>query len=199
MKGRSLINLMVCLTILGGSESFPSQAQNRQVCKRGAFVDPAIESKKIRNPIFGLLFDIPANYTSETSRSDNITHILLYNPNEQELNSCCKKNRQIGCDGYPSLVSVRIEQAKPDTRLLPELYPDERLENIKPKTIANQKAVVYVKISTANGVNTFLTASFMSPNTKYKITVVAFSYTEKINPIDERVFQRVISSFAFVK
>ncbi|MEG4286316.1 hypothetical protein QUB68_24610 [Microcoleus sp. A006_D1] len=198
MKKISLISLMVCLTVLG-FESFPTQAQSRQVCKRGAFVDPARESKKVRNPDLGFLFDIPANYTSETSRSDNITHVLLYNPNEQELNACCKKNRQIGCDGNPSLVYVKIEQAKPNTRLLPELSADERLENIKPTTIANQKALVYVKISTANGVNTFLTASFMAPNTKYKITVVAFSYTAKINPIDERVFQRVISSFAFVK
>ena len=199
MKRISLISLMFCLTVLG-FESLPIQAQSRLVCKRGAFVNPARESKKIRNPNFGFVFDIPANYTSETSRSDNITYVLLYNPNEQELNAWCKKNRQIGCDGYPSLVSVSIEQAKPDTRLLPELRgADERLENIKPTTIANQKAVVYVKITTTNGVNTFLTASFIAPNTKYKITVVAFSYKDTIHPIDERVFQRVISSFAFVK
>lgn len=198
MKKLSLISFIVCLTFWG-IEVSPTPAQNRQFCKRGALVNPAKESKKIRNPDFGFVFDIPVNYTSETSRSDNITYILLYNPNEQELNACCKKNRQIGCDGYPSLVTVKIEPAKSDTRLLPELRPDERLENIKPTTIANQKAVVYVKTSTANGVNTFLTASFIAPNTKYKITVVAFSYKDTINPIDERVFQIVISSFAFVK
>jgi hypothetical protein len=181
----------------------PTPAQNRQFCKRGALVNPAKESKKIRNPDFGFVFDIPANYTSETSRSDNITYILLYNPNEQELNACCKKNRQIGCDGYPSLVMVTIEPAKSDTRLLPELDAVVlRLENIKPTTIANQKAVIYVVKSSLTGgkdIDTSLTGSFLTPNRKHKITVSASAYEENINPIDERVFQRVISSFAFVK
>ncbi len=199
MKKRSLISLMVCLTFWG-IEVSPTPAQNRQFCKRGALVNPARESKKIRNPDFGLVFDIPANYSSETSRSDNITYILLYNPNEQELNACCKKNRQIGCDGYPSLVSVKIEPANSDTRILPEVGADERFENIKPTTIANQKAVIYVvKTNVRNGSYTSLTASFMAPNRKHKITVSAFSYESTIKPIDERVFQRVISSFAFVK
>ena len=141
MKKRSLISFIVCLTFWG-IEVSPTPAQNRQFCKRGALVNPARESKKIRNPDFGFVFDIPANYTSETSRSDNITYILLYNPNEQALNACCKKNRQIGCDGYPSLVTVKIEPAKSDTRLLPEVRANERFENIKPTTIANQKALV---------------------------------------------------------
>lgn len=199
MKKRSLIIFMVCLTFWG-IEVSPTPAQNRQFCKRGALVNPARESKKIRNPNFGFVFDIPANYTSETSRSDNITYILLYNPNEQELNACCKKNRQIGCDGYPSLVTVKIEPAKSDTRILPEVGADERFENIKPTTIANQKAVVYVvKTNVRNGSYTSLTASFMAPNTKHKNTVSAFSYESTIKPIDERVFQRVISSFAFSK
>jgi hypothetical protein len=198
MKRQLLISFIVCLTFWG-IEVSPTPAQNRQFCKRGSLVNPAQESKKIRNPDLGFVFDIPANYTSETSRSDNITYILLYNPNEQELNACCKKNRQIGCDGYPSLVSVKIEPAKSDTHLLPEVRANERFENIKPTTIANQKAVVYVKTDVTNGVNTFLTASFMVPNSKHKITVSAFSYESTIKPIDERVFQRVISSFAFVK
>lgn len=199
MKVRSLIGLMVCLAFWG-IEVSPSPAQSRQICKRGALVNPARESKKIRNPDFGFVFDIPANYSSETSRSDNITHILLYNPNEQELNGCCKKNRQIGCDGYPSLVTVKIEPAKSDTRILPEVGADERFENIKPTTIANQKAVIYVvKTKVRNGSYTSLTASFIAPNTKHKITVSAFSYESTIKPIDERVFQRVISSFDFSK
>lgn len=202
MKKRSLISFLVCLTFWG-IEVSPTPAQNRQFCKRGALVNPARESKKIRNPDFGFVFDIPANYTSETSRSDNITYILLYNPNEQELNACCKKNRQIGCDGHPSLVMVKIEPALSDTRLLPELDAVVlRLENIKPTTIANQKAVVYtVKSSLTGGedIDTSLTGSFLTPNRKHKITVSAFSYESTIKPIDERVFQRVISSFAFVK
>lgn len=202
MKKISLISFMVCLTFWG-IEVSPTPAQNRQFCKRGALVNPARESKKIRNPDFGFVFDIPANYTSETSRSDNITYILLYNPNEQELNACCKKNRQIGCDGYPSLVTVKIEQALSDTRLLPELDAVVlRLENIKPTTVANQKAVVYtVKSSLTGGkdIDTSLTGSFLTSNRKHKITVSASAYGENINPIDERVFQRILSSFAFVK
>lgn len=202
MKKRSLISFMVCLTFWG-IEVSPTPAQSRQFCKRGALVNPAKESKKIRNPDFGFVFDIPANYTSETSRSDNITYILLYNPNEQELNACCKKNRQIGCDGYPSLVMVTIKPALSDTRLLPELDAVIlRLENIKPTTIANQKAVVYtVKSSLTGGkdIDTSLTGSFLTPNRKHKITVSASSYGDNINPIDERVFKRLISSFAFVK
>lgn len=202
MKKRSLISFMVCLTFWG-IEVSPTQAQNRQFCKRGALVNPAKESKKIRNPDFGFVFDIPANYTSETSRSDNTTYLLLYNPNEQELNACCKKNRQIGCDGHPSLVMVTIKPALSDTRLLPELDAVVlRLENIKPTTIANQKAVVYtVKSSLTGGkdIDTSLTGSFLTPNKKHKITVSASAYGENINPIDERVFKRLISSFAFVK
>jgi len=202
MKGRSLISLMLCLTILG-FESFPTQAQSRQVCKRGTLVDPARESKKIKNPEFGFAFDIPANYTSETKGSSDRTYILLYNPNEQELKACCKKNRQIACDGYPSLVMVTIEPAKSDTRLLPELSAVVlRLENIKPTTIANQKAVVYVVKSSLTGgkdIQTSLTASFLTFNRKHKITVSGSAYGENINPIDEKVFQIVISSFSFVK
>ncbi|MEG4202707.1 hypothetical protein QUA20_02070 [Microcoleus sp. Pol7_A1] len=202
MKRQLLISFMVCLTFWG-IEVSPTPAQNRQFCKRGALVNPARESKKIKNPEFGFAFDIPANYTSETKGSSDRTYILLYNPNEQELNACCKKNRQIACDGHPSLVTVTIEPAKSDTRLLPELSAVVlRLENIKPTTIANQKAVVYtIKSSLTGGedIDTSLTGSFLTPNRKHKITVSAFSYESTIKPIDERVFQRVRSSFAFVK
>lgn len=203
MKARSLMIFMVSLTIFIGIATCQAQAQNRQFCKRGTLVNPARERQQTRNQEFGFVFDIPANYSSETNRSGDRTYILLYNPNEQELNTCCKKNRQIGCDGYPSLVMVTIEPAKPETRLLPELNAVVlRLENIKPTTIANQKALVYVVKSSLTGgkdIETSLTASFLTPNRKHKITVSGSAYGENLNPIDERVFQGVISSFAFVK
>ena len=202
MKRHSIVSVMASLTFIGIATS-PIPAQNRQPCNIGALVNPARESKKIRNTQYKFVFDIPANYSIDIQGDHHTDYLLLNNPSEQQLRSCCQKNKQIDCGSYPPVI-VRIDPAKPNSRLLPDRnvqYPS-RFEYIKQTTIANQKAVVYVFHSSRNGktiAQISLTASFFTPNKKHIIAITAYSFQDKVHPIDEQVFQRLISSFAFVR
>lgn len=202
MKSRLLVSVMASLAFVGIATS-PIPAQNRQPCKIGALVNSARESKKIRHPQHKFAFNIPANYSIDIQGDHHTDYLLLHNPSEQQLRSCCQKNKQIDCGSYPPVI-VRIDPAKPNSHLLPDRnvqYPS-RFEYIKQTTIANQKAVVYLFHSSRDGrtiAQISLTASFFTPNNKHKITIYAYSFQDKIHPIDEQVFQSVVSSFAFVK
>ena len=177
-------------------------AQGQNQCPRGPSVAPAKETRKIREEKFGFSFDIPTNYQTE-KRQDNTLMIILQNPADTKLLECCRKIRQIGCGHQTLPMVVRVQPATPETRLIPEIYQNMRLENIRETTIAKQKAFVYITKSSTSGkiddADTSLQASFLTPDKRNKITVSTFTYGAKISSVDEKVFNIVISSFAFVR
>lgn len=225
-KGRGFLSGVVTLMILGvgclaeskhsmglatKSESLlaaeiPSdlkmaQAQNQ--CERGPSVAPTKETKKIREEKFGFSFDIPTNYQTE-KRQDNTLMIILHNPADIKLLECGKKNRLRGYGHATLPVWVTVEPATSETRLIPELSAIIlRLENIKETTIAKQKAFVYITKSSMTGkiddAETSFSASFFTPDKRNKVTISTSNYGEKISGVEEKVFNLVISSFAFVR
>ncbi|MEZ2318393.1 MAG: hypothetical protein ACBR15_05195 [Microcoleus sp.] len=183
------------------SELKMTQAQNR--CERGPSVAPSQETRKIREEKFGFAFDIPTNYQTE-KRQDNTLMILLHNPADIKLLECGKKNRQVGYGHQTLPVLITVGPATSETRLIPELSSITlRLENIRETTIAGQKAFVYIAKSSMTGkiddAETSLSANFLTPDKRNKITVSTFTYGTKISSVDEKVFNLVISSFAFVR
>jgi len=179
-------------------------AQGQNQCPRGPSVAPAKETRKIREEKLGFSFDIPTNYQTEKSQDDTL-RIILHNPADTKLLECCRKLRQIGC-GHQTLPMVLIVQpATPETRLIPEIYQNMRLENIRETIIAKQKAFVYIKKSSMTGktdaanVETTLSANFFTPDKQNLVTISTFNYGDKISAVEEKVFNTVISSFAFVR
>lgn len=185
-----------------GSPSELKMAQRQNQCERGPSVAPAQETRKIREEKFGFSFDIPTNYRTEKSQ-DNTLMIILQNPADTKLLECCRKIRQIGCGHQTLPMLVRVQLATPENRLIPEIYQNMRLENIRETIIAKQKAFVYITKSSMSGkiddADTSLEASFLTPDKRNKITVSTFTYGAKISSVDEKVFNMVISSFAFVR
>jgi hypothetical protein len=187
---------------------FPSElkiAQGQNQCPRGPSVAPAKETRKIREEKFGFSFDIPTNYQTE-KRQDNTLMISLYNPADIQLLECGKKNRLRGYGHQTLPVWVTVQPATPETRLLPELSSTTlRLENIRETTTAKQKAFVYIKKSSMTGktdadnVETTLSANFFTPDQQNLVTISTFNYGDKISAVEEKVFNTVISSFAFVR
>jgi len=178
-------------------------AQGQNQCERGLSVAPAKETRKIREEKFGFSFDIPTNYQTE-KRQDNTLMIILQNPADIKLLGCCQKNRLRGCGHQTLPMVVTVQPATPETRLIPELSATIfRLENIRETTIAKQKAFVYIAKSSLTGkieeAETSLSANFFSPDKRNKITISTSNYGEKISVVEEKVFNTVISSFAFVK
>lgn len=188
--------------LAAGNSSELKIAQRQNQCERGPSVAPAKEIRKIREENFGFSFDIPTNYQTE-KRQDNTLMIILQNPADIKLLECCQKNRLRGCGHQTLPIVVTVKPATSETRLLPELSSTTlRLENIRETTIAKQKAFVYIKKSSMTGktddADTSLTASFLTPDKRNQITVSTFTYGAKISSVDEKVFNMVISSFAFV-
>lgn len=178
-------------------------AQGQNQCPRGPSVAPAKETRKIREEKFGFSFDIPTNYQTE-KRQDNTLMIILQNPADTKLLECCRKIRQIGCGHQTLPMVVTVQPVTPETRLIPELSATIfRLENIRETTIAKQKAFVYMAKSSMTGkideAETSWSANFFSPDKRNKITISTSNYGEKISAVEEKVFNTVISSFAFVR
>ncbi|MEG4286309.1 hypothetical protein QUB68_24575 [Microcoleus sp. A006_D1] len=187
----------------------PSQlkiAQRQNPCKRGSSVAPAQETRKIREEKFQFSFNVPTNYRTEKRQDGKNLTISLHNPADDEFLECCHKNDPIAC-GYQTLpVFIKVEPATPATPLLPELSVFiKRIEPIVRTSIAKQKAFIYVTKSTMTGkidadnVETSLSASFLTPDKRNKITISTSKYGEKISAVEEKVFNTVISSFAFVR
>lgn len=227
-KGRVFLGVVATLVILGvGSlaeskhsmglatktESFlaaglPGElkiAQSQNPCPRGPSVAPAKETRKIREEKFGFSFDIPTNYQTE-KRQDNTLTISLYNPADIQLLECGKKNRLRGYGHQTLPVWVRVQPATSETRLIPELSVFiKRIDNIRETTIAKQKAFVYITKSTMTGkidadnVETSLSASFLTPDKRNKVTISTSKYGENISAVEEKVLNIVASSFAFVR
>lgn len=178
-------------------------AQSQDPCPRGPSVAPTKETRKIREEKFGFSFDIPTNYQTEKMQ-DNTLMIILHNPADIKLLECGKKNRLRGYGHQTLPVLVTVQPATPETRLLPELSSTTlRLENIRETTIAKQKAFVYIKKSSMTGklddVDTSLTANFLTPDKRNLVTISTFNYGDKISAVEEKVFNTVVSSFAFVR
>jgi hypothetical protein len=185
------------------SEWKTAQAQNQ--CERSSRITPAKETRKIKDDKFHLSFDIPTNYGNEKTQDDKTLMIILNNPADTKLLECCKRIRQFDC-GYGTLpVWVKVEPATSETRLIPELSSTTlRLENIRETTIAKQKAFVYITKSSLTGnidnADTYLTASFLSPDRRNKFTISTLAFGGKnIGSVEQKVFNLVVSSFAFVR
>ncbi|WP_293331161.1 hypothetical protein [Microcoleus sp. CAWBG58] len=180
-----------------------AQAQNQ--CERSSRITPAKETRKIKDDKFYLSFDIPTNYRNEKTQDDKTLMIILNNPADTKLLECCKRIRQFDC-GYGTLpVWVKVEPATSETRLIPELSSTTlRLENIRETTIAKQKAFVYITKSSLTGniddADTYLTASFFSPDRRNNVTISTRNFgRQNIGSVEQKVFNLVVSSFAFVK
>jgi hypothetical protein len=180
-------------------------AQGQNQCPRGPSVAPAKETRKVREEKIGFSFDIPTNYQTE-KRQDNTLTISLYNPADIQLLECGKKNRLRGYGHQTLPVWVRVQPATSETRLIPELNQiTVRLEKIRETTIAKQKAFVYTAKSTMTGktdadnVETSLSANFFTPEKRNLVTISTSKYGEKISAVEEKVFNTVVSSFAFVR
>jgi hypothetical protein len=180
-----------------------AQAQNQ--CQRGPSVAPAKETRKIREEKFGFSFDIPTNYQTE-KRQDNTLTISLYNPADIQLLECGKKNRLRGAGHGTLPVWVTVQPTTPETRLLPELSATTlRLENIRETTIAKQKAFVYITKHSLDGAeidkaDTYLNASFLTPDKRNIVTIYTLNFGGKnIGSVEQKVFNIVVSSFAFVR
>ncbi len=180
-------------------------AQSQDRCPRGPSVAPTKETRKIREEKFGFSFDIPTNYQTE-KRQDNTLMIILHNPADLKLLECGKRNRLRGYGHQTLPVLVMVQPATSETRLLPELSSTTlRLENIRETTIAKQKAFVYIKKSSMTGktdadnVETSLSANFFTPDKRNLVTISTFNYGNKISAVEEKVFNTVVSSFAFVR
>lgn len=192
---------------MGLAATSPSElgiAQRQEQCERGKSVAPAQETRKIREDKFQFSFNVPTNYRTEKRQYDNKLSISLYNPADDKFLDCCKTQRPASCGHGTVPVLVTVEPATPATRLIPELNGTTlRVENIRETTIANQKAIVYTTKSSMTGkiedVETYLTASFFTVDKRNKVTISTFNYSDKINPVDNQVFNTVIASFAFVR
>jgi hypothetical protein len=181
-------------------------AQRHNPCKRGSSVAPAQETRNIKENNFQFSFNIPTNYRTEKKQDGKNLTISLHNPADDKFLECCKKNDPIAC-GYQTLpIFVAVQAATPETRLIPELSVFiKRIENIRETTIAKQKAFVYTTKSTmigkidADNVETSLSASFLTPDKRNIVTISTSKYGENISPVEEKVLNTVISSFAFVR
>lgn len=226
-KGRVFLGAVATLVILGvgslaeskhsmklaAGESLrvagiPSElkiAQGQNQCERSSRITPAKETRKIKDDNFHLSFDIPTNYRINKTQNDKTLMIILNNPADTKLLECCQRIRQFDC-GYGTLpVWVKVEPATSETRLIPELSSNiVKLENIRETTIAKQKAFVYITKSSLTGnindADTYLTASFLSPDRRNKVTISTLNFGGKnISPVEQKVFNLVVSSFAFVR
>jgi hypothetical protein len=228
-KGRVFLTAASTLVVLGvgclveskhsmglatKSESLPAAgipgelkiAQRQNPCKRGSSVAPAKETKNIKENNFQFSFNIPTNYRTEKKQDGKDLTISLHNPADDNFLECCKKNDPIAC-GYQTLpVFVTVKAATSETRLIPELGVFiKRIDNIRETTIAKQKAFVYTTKSTMTGkidadnVETSLSASFLTPDKRNIITISTSKYGENISPVEEKVLNIVVSSFAFVR
>lgn len=187
----------------------PSQlkiAQSQNPCPRGSSVAPAKEPRKIREEKFQFSFNVPTNYRTEKRQYDNKLSISLYNPADIQLLECGKKNRLRGYGHQTLPVLVTVQPATSETRLIPELNQiTVRLENIRETTIAKQKAFIYTAKSTMTGkidadnIETSLSANFLTPDKRNLVTISTFNYGDRISSVEEKVFNIVISSFAFVR
>lgn len=175
-------------------------------CKRGSSIAPAKETKNIKENNFQFSFNIPTNYRIEKEQDGKTLTITLHNPADDKFLECCKKNDPIAC-GYQTLpVFVTVKAATSETRLIPEIGVFIKIiENIRETTIAKQKAFVYTTKSTMTGkidadnVETSLSASFLTPDKRNIVTIYTSKYGENISPVEEKVFNIVVSSFAFVR
>lgn len=175
-------------------------------CKRGTSIAPAQETRNIKENNFQFSFNIPTNYRTEKKQDGKNLTITLHNPADDNFLECCKRNDPIAC-GYQTLpVFVTVQPATSETRLIPELSVFiKRVENIRETTIAKQKAFVYTTKSTMTGkidadnVETSLSASFLTPDKRNIVTISTSKYGENISPVEEKVLNIVVSSFAFVR
>ncbi|MFB8797909.1 MAG: hypothetical protein U7126_27625 [Microcoleus sp.] len=175
-------------------------------CKRGSSIAPAKETKNIKENNFQFSFNIPTNYRIEKEQDGKTLTITLHNPADDKFLECCKKNDPIAC-GYQTLpVFVTVKAATSETRLIPEIGVFIKIiENIRETTIAKQKAFVYTTKSTMTGkidadnVETSLSASFLTPDKRNIVTIYTSKYGENISPVEEKVLNIVVSSFAFVR
>jgi hypothetical protein len=181
-------------------------AQRQEQCQRGSSVTPSKETKKIVDSKFSISFNIPTNYQTEKRQDDKTLMILLHNPADTKLLECGKRNRLRGYGHGTVPVQVSVQPATPETRLIPELNAITlRLENIRETTIAKQKAFVYIAKSSMTGkiddADTSLVASFFTPDKRNKITISIINApgTNISGSLEEKVFNTVISSFAFVR
>ncbi|MEZ2231956.1 hypothetical protein [Microcoleus sp.] len=179
-------------------------AQSQDPCPRGPSVAPTKETRKIREEKFGFSFDIPTNYQTEKMQDNTLT-ISLYNPADIKLLECGKKNRLRGAGHGTLPVWVTVQPTTPETRLLPELSATTlRLENIRETTIAKQKAFVYSTKHSLDGAeidkaDTYLKASLLTPDQRNIVTIYTRNFGGKnIGSVEQKVFNTVISSFAFV-
>jgi len=95
-------------------------------------------------------------------------------------------------DNFPIVVNMI---PIPPNRSFAICFPDPKyVIKINFGTIANQPSVFWA--SNSNN-KTMIGACFLTPDNKYKINTFAFHVGENIDPINQQVFQIILSSFAF--
>ncbi|MEK0194977.1 hypothetical protein [Microcoleus anatoxicus] len=192
--------------LAAGIPSELKMAQGQNPCEISPKVPPAKETKKIRDDKFQFSFNVPTNYRIDKRQYGNMLTMILRNPADTKFLECCHRNRLLGC-GHGTLdVWVTVTPATPETRLLPELSATTlRLENIRETTIAKQKAFVYITKHSLDGAeidkaDTYLNASFLTPDKRNIVTIYTLNFGGKnIGSVEQKVFNIVVSSFAFVR
>jgi hypothetical protein len=175
-------------------------AQNHYVCPLPPRVEPARETKKVTVSNLGFSFNLPVNYRIDEDQQNN--RVSFYNPADDQLIACCRNNNIRGCGHSTIHVTISAKPATSNTALLPELEITKlRLENVRPTTIANQKAMVYILKSSMDGgenLDTSLEARFLTPDKQQKITISVFNHDDEIPKTEQQVFNLVISSLSLI-
>jgi len=176
-------------------------------CTLEARVTPAMQTKEIINREFGFSFKIPANYTAEVSRTQDLRdreklRISLLNPADTAFSNCSRKNGVIGWGTAIRKVSIIIKKIPNGVSNIKDLpifnHQVVTLANRNETMIANQPAVIHtLKIPYKEYQE--VTASIFSPDRQYLVDITLGSYEgDNINR-EEKVFSTVIKSFTFRK
>ncbi|RCJ38712.1 hypothetical protein A6770_12445 [Nostoc minutum NIES-26] len=185
-----LLGLALASVTLVASSNI-AQAQ----CPHKKIVPPVPQTRIIRQEKLGYRFSIPNNYRTMAFRSDQL---LVLDPNSFAEAQCLVKNKVP--TELPNSITIYIKSVNSRNRSLANVVKQDnptadKFENIK---VANQTALSYTSDTLGFNKN----VSFFTPNRTHLITVsVPFGIEEgrPTNIFNKEVFDKVISSFTFVR
>lgn len=173
--------------------AYPQLAQ-AQVCPQNKVVSAVNSSRTIRQERFGYQFNIPKNYRTLVVRENGI---LVFDPNSFVVAQCLIKNKVP--TEYPKSISIYTTSVNSQNRSLAEIIKqnDPAAEKFANTKVANQAAISYI----SNTLGVEKKVAFFSRDRKYIITIsVPFNFNQgrPTAIFNQAVFDRVVSSFAFV-
>ncbi|MBD2355151.1 hypothetical protein H6G41_11055 [Tolypothrix sp. FACHB-123] len=189
-----LKNILLGAALIGVNFAAHPVLAQAEVCPQKEIVSPTTQSRVIRQQRLGYQFNIPTNYRTMAVRENGI---LVFDPNSFTLAQCLLKNKVPR--EYPKHISIYTTSINANNRSVTDIIQqnDPTAEKFTNTKVANQAAISYI----SNTLGVEKRVAFLSRDRKYLITISApfnFNQGRPTTMFNQGVFDRVISSFAFI-